>query len=74
MSFDRLASARRHTKRFVMKYEVRIGDRSFKIEIDGVAPDYALVIDGRAVRIAAERLRQPQTRLRKLHCPFDAKS
>jgi len=39
-----------------MKYQVRMGDRSFDVEIDGVAPDYALSIDGRAIRIDAQRL------------------
>jgi len=39
-----------------MKYQVRIGDRRFDVEIDGVAPEYALTIDGRALRVDAQRL------------------
>lgn len=39
-----------------MKYEVRLGERSFEVEIGGVGPHYDLVIDGRCVQVDAERL------------------
>ncbi len=42
-----------------MKYEVRVGDKCFDVEIDGVSPRYTVRIDGRALELDAERLGDP---------------
>ncbi len=39
-----------------MKYEVRVAEKCFDVEIDGVAPNYVVRIDGRRVDVNAERL------------------
>ena len=39
-----------------MQYEVRVGDKCFDVEIDGVAPRYSVRIDGRQLELDAERL------------------